>query len=116
MQIEIRDMNIPMRIGILPEERLGPQMVVIDAKVAFKPSSEEDRISSVVDTRQVRSRLLKVASTSHYDLQETFVRAACVELLNMDCRVESVEVSLSKPSAYQDCVVSVSEILFSRRK
>jgi dihydroneopterin aldolase len=74
MQIEIRDMNIPMRIGILPEERLGPQMVVIDAKVAFRPSSEEDRLSSVVDTRQVCvSRLLKVASASHYDLQETFV-------------------------------------------
>lgn len=109
MRIEIRDLELPMQIGVLPDERGRFQMVVVTAIVTFMPSSDQDNLTAVIDTRLIRARLQKLMASRHYDLQETFVRAAIQLLMNLDDRVSGVDVSLAKPSAYPDCTVVVSE-------
>ena len=64
------------RIGAYDHERLAPQRVVIDAEILLADESEPttDRLEDALNYDMIRSTILDIATSRHFDLQETLAR------------------------------------------
>ena len=92
------------RIGAYDHERLGPQRVVIDAEIMLADDSEPttDRLEDALNYDVIRTTILDIATSRHFDLQETLARAIFDSLAAL-AGVTAVRVRTAKPEAYEDC-------------
>ena len=91
-------------IGIHQFEREKPQRILIDLDVHLDPKNEpsSDKISEALDYDTVRSTVLKLCRSKHFDLQETLARELFDALRMLD-GVIGLRVLTAKPDAYPDC-------------
>ena len=92
------------RIGAYDHERLGPQRVIIDAEILLSGESEpqSDRLEATLNYDLIRSAILEIATSRHFDLQETLAREI-FDSLDSLAGVTGVRVRTAKPEAYEDC-------------
>ena len=92
------------RIGAYDHERLAPQRVVIDAEVLLTESTEPttDRLEDALNYDVIRTTILDIATSRHFDLQETLAREVFDSLSGL-AGVTSVRLRTAKPEAYEDC-------------
>lgn len=99
-------LDVPMRIGIHPPERAGPQRVVLSVWLYcdYGDATLTDTIGAVVDYDFLRREILALVASRHFDLQETLVEAVA-RLALADARVRRVRVRSVKPDIYPDAAV-----------
>ena len=90
-------------IGIHQFERDAPQRILIDLDVHLDPDKEPsaDNISEALDYDTVRSAVLDLSKSTHFDLQETLARRIFDLVLKMPS-VVGVSVRTCKPDVYSD--------------
>lgn len=90
-------------IGIHPFEREKPQRILIDLDVHLEPNKEpnSDTISEALDYDTVRSAVLDLSKSKHFDLQETLARQI-FDLVSRMPTVIAVSVRTCKPDVYPD--------------
>ena len=90
-------------IGIHEAERQLPQRILIDLDVHLDPNNEpnSDNISEVLDYDTVRSAVLDLSKSKHFDLQETLARQIYDLVVQMPT-VIGVTVRTCKPDVYSD--------------
>ena len=90
-------------IGIHQFERDAPQRILIDLDVHLDPDQEPnaDNISEALDYDTVRSAVLDLSKSTHFDLQETLARQIFDLVLQMPT-VVGVSVRTCKPDVYPD--------------
>jgi dihydroneopterin aldolase len=100
--ILLEGLEVTMGLGIHPEERAGPQRVVISVEMECSyPGTPEDRIGAVVDYDFLRSGIRALVESRHFELQETL----CDEVARLamrDARVTRVRVRSMKTNIYPD--------------
>jgi len=92
------------RIGAYDHERLAPQSVLIDAEIMLAESTEPttDKLEDALNYDVIRTTILDIASSRHFDLQETLARQIFDSLSALP-GVRAVRVRTAKPDAYEDC-------------
>ncbi|RYE03624.1 MAG: dihydroneopterin aldolase [Sphingomonadales bacterium] len=100
--IHLEDLTVTMGLGIHEAERAAPQRVVLNvAMTCSYDAAPDDRIDAVVDYDFLRSQILVLATSKHFELQEVLCeRVAALALA--DPRVARVRVRSMKPDIYPD--------------
>ena len=100
--IHLEGLEVHMGLGIHPEERTGPQRILVNVSMVCRYAAvPQDRIDQVVDYDFLRLGIQEMVATRHFDLQETF----CEEVARLalrDSRVTRVHVRSQKPDIYPD--------------
>jgi len=103
-RFHLEGLECACRIGAYDHERLGPQPVVIDAEILLSGASEptRDSLEATLNYDLIRSTILEIATSRHFDLQETLAREIFDALAGL-AGVIAVRVRTAKPEAYEDC-------------
>jgi len=96
-------------LGILHEERQGPQPIQVDAELnqgtqPLRP--DDDDISSVLDYRKVRQIIIDECTAEHVDLLESLIGKLTRRLLQLP-GVLGVRVKIAKLEIFEDCEVAI---------
>ena len=112
-QFQLRAIETQCSIGIHDFERAAPQRILVDVDVLLDPNQEPqaDKIEEALNYDDIRVAVFDLASSRHFDLQETLARAIFDAVSAMKT-VQAVRVKTSKPDVYED-VGSVSYQLSS---
>ncbi len=102
--IFFRNLVVVASIGIHEVEKKHRQRILLNIKIFLNPIQEikDDLISETLDYDLVRGNILDIASSQHFNLQETL----CEEIARYcftEKRVTGVEISSEKPDIYDNC-------------
>jgi dihydroneopterin aldolase len=78
--------------------------VLIDAEIMLAESTEPttDRLEDALNYDVIRTTILDIATSRHFDLQETLARQIFDSLAVLP-GVSAVRIRTAKPDAYEDC-------------
>ena len=110
-RIFIRDMRLPVSIGIYDFELARPQAVVINVELLLgTPDREaEDSIANVLNYDVIHDGIAALAGSRHFNLQETLVEAI-LDLCLAQPQIVEARVSTEKPDVYKDCRVGYEAV------
>jgi 7,8-dihydroneopterin aldolase/epimerase/oxygenase len=96
-------------LGILDEERRGPQPIQVDAELnqgrqPLRPHDED--ISQVLDYRKVRQIIIDECTAEHVDLLESLIGKLTRRLMQLP-GVLGVRVKIAKLEIFEDCEVAI---------
>lgn len=102
----LSQLAVDMSMGIHPAERSAPQRVLVDVSLtaSYGQAPQDDAIEEVVDYDFLRSAILTLAATRHFNLQESLCEAIAALAL-ADPRVTGVRVRTTKPDIYPDASI-----------
>lgn len=104
--IFLTDLTLPVSIGIHDFEREAPQRIVINMEVELEVPDEStplgDDVANVLDYDIVRERTTAVATSRHFNLQESLCREIVAALRDAK-GIARVRISTQKPDVYPDC-------------
>jgi len=105
-RIFIRDFRLQVSIGIHDFEKESPQTVVVNVDLLLAPpeKAHDDRIANVLNYDTVHHGIMALATSRHFNLQETLVDAI-LDLCLAQPGVVEARVSTEKPDVYKDCRV-----------
>jgi dihydroneopterin aldolase len=98
----LRNLAISARLGIHDFER-APQRVLVNIDLYLDPAvlPQSDRIAEAVDYDRVRTDIVALAASRHFNLQETFVHAI-LDVCLARPGVIAARASSAKPDIYAD--------------
>ena len=98
----LRNLQVSARLGIHDFER-KPQRVLVNVDLYLDPGTlpKTDRIAEAVDYDAVRTDIVALAASRHFNLQETFVHAI-LDLCVARPGVIAARASSAKPDIYPD--------------
>lgn len=100
--ILLEELEVTMGLGVHDHERAAPQRVVLSVTMACRyAAAPQDRIEDVVDYDFLRERILALAASRHFELQEVLCDQVAALAL-ADPRVYQVQVRSTKPDIYPD--------------
>jgi dihydroneopterin aldolase len=100
--ILLEGLEVTMGLGIHDHERAAPQRVVLSVTMACRyAAAPQDRIEDVVDYDFLRERILALAASRHFELQEVLCDQVAALAL-ADPRVYQVKICSTKPDIYPD--------------
>ena len=96
-------------LGILDEERRGPQPIQVDAELnqgvqPLRPHDED--ISQVLDYRKVRQIIIDECTAEHVNLLESLIGKLANRLMQLP-GVLGVRVKIAKLEIFDDCEVAI---------
>jgi 7,8-dihydroneopterin aldolase/epimerase/oxygenase len=104
-RIFLRDCAIEASIGFHDFERQAPQRVLVsvDLYIPIESStSTRDQVDDVLDYDLIRSAIGRIATSKHFNLQETLIDEIS-EFCLAQPNVAAVRVESQKPDVYPDC-------------
>ena len=110
-RIFFRDFRLQVSIGIHDFEKEGPQTVIVNADLLLAPAdrTHDDRIANVLNYDIVHDGIVALASSRHFNLQESLVDAI-LDLCLAQPGVVEARVSTEKPDVYRDCRVGYEAV------
>ena len=99
----INQIDIICSIGIHDFERVEKQRITVDLEVLLTPDKEPqaDSIAQALNYDTIREHVIGIATSQHFDLQETLARIIFDTVYDMPT-VEALMVRTAKPDVYQD--------------
>jgi dihydroneopterin aldolase len=99
----ISQVNVISSIGIHDFERAEKQRITVDLEVLLSADKEPqvDNIEQALNYDTIREIVIKIATSRHFDLQETLARTIfdAVQALST---VDALMVRTAKPDVYED--------------
>jgi len=110
-RLYLRDLKVTVSIGIHDFELKSPQTVVINVDLSLAPPKAAlgDDIANVLDYDSLHDGIKALATSRHFNLQETLVEAILDLCLTQPGVVEA-RVSTEKPDVYKDCRVGYEAV------
>jgi len=105
MTIEIENLTFDTIIGILPEERLVPQKVVVDVSLDY-----EYKKSIFINYAILAELIENDIKNNQYNLIEDALLSLHVKIKNEFPQISSIKLKISKPTILAHADVSVSSI------
>jgi dihydroneopterin aldolase len=100
--ILLEGLEVTMGLGIHEAERAAPQRVLLSVSMTCRyEAAPADHIGAVVDYDFLRTRILALAASRHFELQETLCDEVAALAL-ADARVAEVRVRSMKLDIYPD--------------
>ncbi len=114
-KVFVRDLQIPMSIGIYAHERDKKQNVLMNIEV-WETSSDVNgtrSVENVIDYDVLRNVPKDIAESGHIDYVETFVEHVADEYLK-DRRIAAVRIKAEKTEIFDDAESGGIEIFRTR--
>ena len=110
-RIFIRDLRLPVSIGIYDFELAKPQAVVINVELLLRDPDRAhgDSIANVLNYDIVHDGIVDLAASRHFNLQETLVETI-LDLCLAQPQVVEARASTEKPDVYKDCRVGYEAV------
>ena len=102
MQITLNQLTFQTIIGILPEERITPQEVVLNLKITYTYTSNE-----FINYADVASFLEITMQHEKYLLIEDALHDLCEKLLTKFPLIEKMSLQILKPTILKNAIVGV---------
>ena len=103
--VHIKDLELMMSIGVLPEEQRKKQRVLVSLILDVKPdvaTGATDNIDHVVCYAGVIDAVQQIAQAGHINLVETFAEKIIAHCLGYNT-VKKVAIDVSKPDTLLPC-------------
>jgi FolB domain-containing protein len=103
-RIYVRELAVDTVIGVYAREKLAPQRILVSLDIAAEETGEpgSDRLADVVDYDRIVATARTLARQGNVALLETLAERIAGETLQIDQRILTVRVSISKPEIYDD--------------
>ncbi len=114
-RVRLTGIQVTARHGVYAEEKVTPQLFVIDLTCSLRPRPSADDLATTVDYAELSQRVARVARSGSVDLIETLaerISDTCLE----DPLVSEVEVTVHKPQAPLSVPVADVSVTITRRK
>lgn len=97
-RIELRGLRVDAICGVLPHERTTPQPLEIDVDLVadLATAGASDDLADTIDYGAVTAEVDRVATTLQPQLLEHLAERIADAVLDLDARVEGVEVAVRK--------------------
>jgi dihydroneopterin aldolase len=107
----LRDLKVMASIGFHAFELEKPQAVLINVDLWLAPPTVAfgDDVANVLDYDAIHDGIRKLATSRHFNLQETLVDAI-LDLCLAYQEVVEARVSSEKPDVYKDCRVGYEAV------
>ncbi|HQZ00774.1 MAG TPA: dihydroneopterin aldolase [Propionicimonas sp.] len=113
-RITLTGIQVSARHGVYAEEKVTPQLFLIDVTCRLASPARADDLSTTVDYAELAEQITEVATADSVDLIETLAeRVAAVCLA--DPKITEVEVTVHKPQASMPVVVADIAVTITRR-
>ena len=112
-RLRIVDMELSCIVGILPEERLAPQRLFVNAEldVDFADASADDSVlTNGVDYGQVAELLRRKIETDQFYLLEDLLSSCCSACFDAFPALKGMMLRASKPDILPHCARVEAEI------
>jgi len=106
LQVSIEKLSFKTIIGILPEERITPQSVILDIVFEYK---YKDNTKKFIDYSKVAELAKNTMIEKKFELIEEAL-LTLEELLYKTYPLKNLQIKISKPDILDDCIVSVSSL------
>ena len=103
MTIEIENLTFDAIIGILPEERVLPQKVIVNVKLDYQYKK-----GAFINYATLADLIENSIKNSKFELIEEALLALHVEIKTAFFQISSIKLKISKPTILDYCGVSVS--------
>ena len=99
----ISQINVICSIGIHDFERAKKQRITVDLEVLLSTDKEPqaDTIEQALNYDTIREMVTEIATSRHFDLQETLARTIFDAVLALSA-VDALMVRTAKPDVYED--------------
>ena len=99
----ISQINVICSIGIHDFERAKKQRITVDLEVLLSTDKEPqaDTIEQALNCDTIREMVIEIATSRHFDLQETLARTIFDAVLALST-VDALMVRTAKPDVYED--------------
>ena len=99
----ISQVNVICSIGIHDFERAKKQLITVDLEVLLSTDKEPqaDTIEQALNYDTIREMVIEIATSRHFDLQETLARTIFDAVLALST-VDALMVRTAKPDVYED--------------
>lgn len=99
----ISQVNVICSIGIHDFERAKKQRITVDLEVLLSTDKEPqaDTIEQALNYDTIREMVIEIATSRHFDLQETLARTIFDAVLALST-VDALMVRTAKPDVYED--------------
>ena len=99
----ISQINVICSIGIHDFERAKKQRITVDLEVLLSTDKETqaDTIEQALNYDTIREMVIEIATSRHFDLQETLARTIFDAVLALST-VDALMVRTAKPDVYED--------------
>lgn len=95
-KVQLKSIKLFGYHGVLPEEQEKGQDFLIDIKLSYDKSSEEDDLSSAVDYAKVNDLVRKVFESKRYNLLESLAKDTSDEIINNFPPIRKLQVKITK--------------------
>ena len=113
-RISLVGIQVTARHGVYEEEKVTPQLFVIDVVCDLRPRPDTDDLATTVDYAELSKRVAHVARAGSVDLIETLAERIADACL-LDAQVAEVQVTVHKPQAPLPMPVADVAVTISRR-
>ena len=113
-RIRLTGIQVTARHGVYEEEKVTPQLFVIDVTCSLRPRPSHDDLATTVDYSELGQRISRVARSGSVDLIETLAERVSETCL-ADQRIAEVEVTVHKPQAPLPVPVTDVSVTITRR-
>ncbi|PKQ23397.1 MAG: dihydroneopterin aldolase [Actinobacteria bacterium HGW-Actinobacteria-5] len=113
-RIRVTGIEVTATHGVYAEEKVTPQLFVIDLVCSLRPRPEVDDLTTTVDYADLAVRVADAARSGSVDLIETLaerISGVCLA----DPRIAEVEVTVHKPQAPVGVPVADVAVTITRR-
>jgi len=99
----IRELKVPIVIGVHPWEQLKPQTLLLDLALGCDAAraAARDAIADALDYEAVARRLIELGATERFQLLESFAERTAA-LLHAEFGATRVELTVRKPGALRE--------------
>ena len=106
MTIYIENLTFDAIIGILPEERLAPQKVIIYVKLDY-----EYKKGAFINYATLAQFIEDDIKKSKYELIEEALLSLHLRIKSSFFQISSIKLKISKPTILEQCDISVSSYI-----
>jgi len=96
--LELRGLRVVASVGVLAEEHARPQPLEIDITIELDlgPAGRSDALAETVDYSAMVELASRLATERHHELLESIADGICQAAIDLDPRVEAVDVAVRK--------------------
>ena len=107
--LTLTGLRFDANLGILAEEKNGPQPIQVDAELSLGTQPlqpRDDDIGHVLDYRRVRQIIIDECTAEHVNLLESLIGKLVQRLMQLP-GVVGVRVKIAKVEIFDDCEVAI---------
>lgn len=90
-------------IGILPNELINPQRIIVNISITYVSKD-----GSILDYSEIYNMILHIFNSNHFDYLENAILFIIDSIKNKFVHLNRIYINIKKPDILSKCMVSVS--------